>query len=52
MKDGLYFMTNDHQALLPQLKETGKVSVCGLCANSAVKQTERNQVRCGYISSG
>lgn len=37
---GIYFMTMTTKPFYKQLKETGKVSVCGLCANSAVEETK------------
>lgn len=35
-EEGLYFMTSKTKPFYRQLKETGKVSVCGLCAKSEV----------------
>ncbi len=38
--EGLYFMTMNTKPFYKQLKATGKVSVCGLCADSRVGMSE------------
>ncbi len=39
-EDGIYFMTMYTKSFYKQLKATGKISVCGLCANSKVEHNE------------
>ncbi len=34
--DGIYFMTMNTKSFYKQLKENGKLSICGLCANTKV----------------
>lgn len=50
-EEGLYFMTMTTKPFYRQLKETGKVSVCGLFANSAVEQTNDGNLKfdAGYF---
>lgn len=38
--ESIYFMTMNTKPFYKQLKETGKVSVCGLYADSQVKETD------------
>lgn len=38
--DGIYFMTMFTKSFYAQLKQTGKVSICGLCANTQVSHNE------------
>ncbi len=40
--DGLYFFTMRSKPFYKQLKETAKISVCGLCADSEVKWVDKN----------
>lgn len=50
-QEGLYFMTMTTKPFYRQLKQTSKVSVCGLCANSTVEQTEDGNLKfdAGYF---
>lgn len=49
--EGLYFMTTKTKPFYKQLKETGKVSVCGLHAKSEVEQTSDGRLlfEAGYF---
>lgn len=42
--DGIYFMTMYTKPFYKQLKTTGKVAVCGLCADSKVEEKPGNEV--------
>lgn len=39
-EDGIYFMTMYTKSFYKQIKETGKIAVCGLCANTQVSHDE------------
>ncbi len=39
-EEGLYFMTMHTKPFYKQLKATGKLSACGLCADSKIEETE------------
>ncbi len=41
--DGIYFMTMHTKPFYKQLKETGKVSVCGLCADTKVEHGDNGE---------
>ncbi len=38
--EGIYFMTMNTKSFYKQLKETGKISICGLCAKTQVEHDE------------
>lgn len=44
-EEGIYFMTMTTKPFYKQLKETGKVSVCGLYADSRVETTESGNLK-------
>ena len=43
-EDGIYFMTMNTKPFYKQLKKTGKISVCGLCADTKVIEKEDGNI--------
>lgn len=43
-EEGIYFMTMNTKPFFKQLKETGKISVCGLCADTKVIEKNNGDI--------